>query len=119
MRIRRISNLNLALLARGLTGCIPGIMVTGGDDGVVSVWRKYASGEQSHLPHAFHSDSSDGEYELVRGLHGHRLPVTCLAVSKAFNFIASGSQVLSALRTLGDAKLTDRITRSSFGICTG
>src|SRR6185312_477511 len=54
-----------------------GILVTGGIDSTIQLWKK-----DLHIEHS--------EYVLWNTLYGHRASILCLAVSKSFNIIASG-----------------------------
>ena len=67
------------------------ILVTGGDDCMLCVWRK---NEIITNPSTIFNEN---EYGLVAGLHGHREKITCIAVSKPFAIIASGSSDSSVI----------------------
>lgn len=101
-----------------------GTLVTGGDDCLVCVWRKPSFG----LAHA-QSNPLAADYVLVGELHGHRAPVTCLAVSAAFSLIASGSDDstvilwdlhrMTSVRQLRFAPLGSSISCIHFNTLTG
>jgi len=65
-----------------------GTLVTGGDDGLVCVWRRadfVSCVTASPGPHP------ESDYCLQGELHGHRAAVTCISVSRSFGLIATGS----------------------------
>lgn len=62
------------------------ILVTGGEDGVVAIWRLRKQGvrRQRHL-------------QLQRALSGHTQRVTCLAVCQPYSLVVSGSEDRSVI----------------------